>query len=168
MTCSFEYCIDTVENMSYVLFVTFTSFVVLMVFIIYYYFVIVRTVHIFYKKMRSKNKYVALAFTDMLSTEAKINQVAITSVLIWLLAWTPYTVVCLLGQFGPRHLVTPMVYQIPSLSANICTVFNSIVFGFSHPNIKKAMKKHFPWTFKNKNKEEGKLSDVTTLFIILK
>ena len=139
-----------------------------MVFIIYYYFVIVRTVHIFYKKMRSKNKYVALAFTDMLSTEAKINQVAITSVLIWLLAWTPYTVVCLLGQFGPRHLVTPLVYQIPSLSANICTVFNSIVFGFSHPNIKKAMKKHFPRIFKNKNKEEGKLSDATTLFIILK
>ena len=150
--------------MSYVIFLTFTSFIIPMAFILYYHFFIIRTVHTFHKKMRSSNnRFLAIGFTEMISTESKINRMAITSVLIWLLAWTPYTVVCLIGQFGPRHLVTPLVSQIPSLSAKICTVFNSVIFGFCHPNVQKAIKKNFPGLFNNEEKKGKKLTDATTL-----
>merc|ERR1711892_162162 len=145
ITCSFEYCIDNVENMSYVLFLFFSSFVIPMHLIIYYYFFIIKTVHTFQKKMRSSsNNYRALAYTDMISTEARINKMAITSVLIWLFAWAPYAVVCLIGQFGPRHVITPLVSQIPSISAKTFPVFNSVVYGFSHPDIQKSIRKMFP------------------------
>ena len=159
ITCAFEYCIDTVDNVSYVICAFFACYVVPLLYIFYFYFFIVKTVSKFYKAMRSsKTPYMALAYTGKISTEAKINRLAVTSVLLWILAWTPYAIVVLTAQFGPRHLITPLVSQIPSLSAKTFTVFNCVTFGFSHPNIQKVAKKNLPCIFggtKNKNNNEA-------------
>ena len=145
LTCSFEYCIDTVNNATYVVFLTFTSFVLPMMHNIYFYNFIVKTVKKFVSALRSSdNTYVAAALSEKIATESKINHLALTSVLVWLLAWTPYAVVVLIGQLGPRHLLTPLASQIPAMSAKTCTVFNCATFGFSHPHILNAEKKSFP------------------------
>ena len=41
------------------------------------------------------------------------GQVAITNVLLWAAAWTPYAVVALIGCYGNQMLVTPLVSQLP-------------------------------------------------------
>ena len=41
------------------------------------------------------------------------NKVAITNVLIWVVAWTPYCIINGMGSFGYIHLVSPLVSQIP-------------------------------------------------------
>ena len=159
LTCSFEYCVDTVDNATYVVFLTFTSFVVPMMHIIYFYYFIVKTVKKFFSALRSSdNKYMAFAFSEKIATESKINRLAVTSVLLWLLAWTPYALVVLIGQFGPRYLLTPLASQIPSMCTKTCTVFNCVTFGFSHPHVQKAAKKCFNLDNDNKNK----LTDATT------
>ncbi len=40
-------------------------------------------------------------------------QVAITNVLLWATAWTPYAVVAMIGNYGDQNLVTPLVSQLP-------------------------------------------------------
>merc|ERR1711915_499391 len=132
-TCTFEYCLDEPENWSYVLFLFFTSYIIPMVLICYFYYYIIRTVRSFYKKMRNYNsRYLALAYTDLIATEARINQLAITMVAVWFLAWTPYAVVAFIGQFGPRNLITPLASSIPAISAKTCSVLNATIFGFCH------------------------------------
>ena len=63
----------------------------------------------------------------------RIAKVALTAVLLWLMAYSPYLVTVLIGQFGPRHLVTPMVAQIPSMFFKIAACFNPIIYAISHP-----------------------------------
>ncbi len=38
---------------------------------------------------------------------------AITNVVLWAAAWTPYAVVAMIGCYGNQMLVTPLVSQIP-------------------------------------------------------
>ena len=147
-TCSFEYCTDTIGNASYVIFLFFTSYVMPMCFIINFYYFIGQSVRKFFVALRNNaSEHIAFAFHDKIASESKINRISITSVLLWLVAWTPYAIVCLVGQFGPRHLVTPLVSQIPAMVAKTCTVFNCVTFGFSHPHIRKVAAGYFPGVF---------------------
>ena len=46
------------------------------------------------------------------SAEVRIAKVAVTNVALWLLAWTPYASIAMIGQFGGASLVTPLVSQV--------------------------------------------------------
>ena len=67
------------------------------------------------------------------------------NVLVWLLAWSPYAVVCLIGAFGDRQLVTPMVSQIPSFMAKIGSCLNPIIMTISNPRYRNALSEQMPW-----------------------
>ena len=71
--------------------------------------------------------------------------VALMNVLIWLLAWTPYAIVVLIGTLGDRQLVTPLVSQLPSMLAKTGSCFNPLVTIISHPKLKHALAKTCPW-----------------------
>ena len=45
---------------------------------------------------------------------------AVTNVLLWVCAWTPYAAVVLVGQFGNKDLLTPLTAQLPSMLAKTC------------------------------------------------
>ena len=74
----------------------------------------------------------------------RIAKVAITNVLIWAFAWTPYAVICLIGCFGNRSLITPLVCQLPSFFAKTACCFNPLVFAGSHPKFREALATKFP------------------------
>ena len=67
------------------------------------------------------------------SAEVRIAKVAITNVTLWVLAWSPYCAIALIGQFGGKGLLTPVVTQLPSFLAKTASVFNPIVYAVSHP-----------------------------------
>ena len=71
-------------------------------------------------------------------------KIAITSVLIWLCAWTSYAIVVMIGQFGNRSLITPLVSQVPSMFAKTCSCFNPIIYAIRHPKFREAVHKHLP------------------------
>ena len=76
--------------------------------------------------------------------EMKIAKVALTNVFLWVCAWTPYALVVMIGQFGNRSLLTPLVSQIPSMLAKTCSCFNPIVYAISHPKFREALQNHLP------------------------
>ena len=67
------------------------------------------------------------------STEMKIAKVAVTAISLWLLAFVPYAITVLMAQFGPRHLITPMVCQLPSMLLKVAACINPIIYAISHP-----------------------------------
>ena len=75
--------------------------------------------------------------------EIRVTKVAISTVLIWFFAWTPYAIVCLIGSFGNRNLVSPLVSQIPSFLAKLASALNPIVATFTHPIYKTRLSQLF-------------------------
>ena len=81
---------------------------------------------------------------------------AISNVLIWFLAWTPYAIVCLIGSFGNRNLVTPLVSQIPAFLAKLASALNPVITALSHPRYREALFTQFPWLGRIEKEEEIK------------
>ncbi|XP_027020403.1 teleost multiple tissue opsin 2b isoform X2 [Tachysurus fulvidraco] len=54
----------------------------------------------------------------------------ITTVVCYLLCWTPYSVVAIMATFGPPGIITPVASIIPSVLAKSSTVINPIIYIF--------------------------------------
>lgn len=65
--------------------------------------------------------------------EIRVAKVAITNVLLWIIAWTPFSAVCVMAMCGHLQLITPLVSQLPAFFAKAACCFNPIVYAFSHP-----------------------------------
>ena len=77
-------------------------------------------------------------------TEYKIARTVLMVVFIYTIAWTPYAVVALIGQYGNSDLITPMVAMIPIMIAKMSTVPNPFIYAIMHPKFHSALKKIFP------------------------
>jgi len=62
-----------------------------------------------------------------------VARLTFSTVFVWLAAWTPYTIVCLVGQFGDPNLITPLVSQFPALFAKTASCFNPLIYTKCHP-----------------------------------
>ena len=66
------------------------------------------------------------------------------NIIVWVAAWTPYAVVCLIGSFGNRGSVTPLASQLPSFFAKCASAFNPLLTTFSNPKCRNTIADKFP------------------------
>ncbi|CAG7709019.1 unnamed protein product, partial [Allacma fusca] len=64
------------------------------------------------------------ADADKQSVEIKIAKVAMLNVTLWIFAWTPFAVVCIMGVLGDQTKLTPLVSALPILFAKTSCVYN--------------------------------------------
>ena len=62
------------------------------------------------------------------SAEAKLAKVALTTISLWFMAWTPYLVICYFGLFKIDGL-TPLITIWGATFAKTSAVYNPIVYG---------------------------------------
>lgn len=116
--------------------------------IIYSYYFIITTVAAHEKAMREQAKKMNVASLRSSedtnkSAEAKLAKVALITISLWFMAWTPYLVINYIGIFeGPK--LTPMATIWGSLFAKANAVYNPIVYGISHPKYRVALKQKLP------------------------
>lgn len=77
------------------------------------------------------------------STECKLAKVALTTIALWFMAWTPYLVINYTGIFETAS-ISPLATIWGSLFAKANAVYNPIVYGISHPKYRQALFKKFP------------------------
>lgn len=77
------------------------------------------------------------------SAECKLAKVALMTISLWFMAWTPYLVINYAGIFETIQ-ITPLVTIWGSLFAKANAVYNPIVYGISHPKYRAALFKKFP------------------------
>jgi r-opsin len=79
------------------------------------------------------------------SVEIRIAKAAFTIFFLFICAWTPYAIVALIGAFGNRKLLTPLVTMIPAVAAKIVSCLDPWVYAISHPRYRAALEKKVSW-----------------------
>lgn len=78
------------------------------------------------------------------STDCKLAKVALMTVSLWFMAWTPYFIINFSGLYKPA-IVTPLFSIWGSVFAKANTIYNPIIYAISHPKYKAALYQKMPW-----------------------
>lgn len=77
------------------------------------------------------------------SSECKLAKVALMTISLWFMAWTPYLVINFTGVFETAP-ISPLATIWGSLFAKANAVYNPIIYGISHPKYRAALFQKFP------------------------
>ncbi|XP_067619573.1 opsin Rh2 [Eurosta solidaginis] len=77
------------------------------------------------------------------SIELKLAKVALTTISLWFMAWTPYSTITYCGVFGVGGL-TPLNTIWGGIFAKVGAVLNPIVYAISHPKYRQVLKQKCP------------------------
>nr|ANN11808.1 long wavelength sensitive opsin 2 [Acmaeodera diffusa]ANN11812.1 long wavelength sensitive opsin 2 [Acmaeodera diffusa]APY20542.1 long wavelength sensitive opsin 2 [Acmaeodera diffusa] len=146
--CGTDYFSTDWLSMSYIYAYSFFVYFLPLGLIIYSYWFIVQAVAAHEKSMREQAKKMNVATlrsgdAAKTSAECKLAKVALMTISLWFIAWTPYLVVNWLGLLHPS-VITPLVSILCSIFAKMNAMYNPIVYAISHPKYKQALYKKFP------------------------
>nr|ACH56537.1 putative ultraviolet I opsin [Thermonectus marmoratus] len=149
--CTFDYLTDTFDNHMFVAVIFTFSYCIPMSLIIYYYSQIVSHVVAHEKALKEQAKKMNVESLrsnqnqQTTSVEIRIAKAAITVCFLFVLSWTPYAVMALIGAFGDKSLLTPGVTMIPALTCKLVACIDPYVYAISHPRYRIELNKRLPW-----------------------
>jgi r-opsin len=132
------------NNKSHILAATFANFILPIIVIAGCYYFIVHAVFKHEEELRAQAKKMNVASlrsnTDQqqVSAEIRIAKVSIMNVSMWLTAWTPFAVICILGTWGDVSKITPLVSAIPVILAKTSCAYNPLIYAISHPKYREV------------------------------
>nr|BAM95292.1 long wavelength-sensitive opsin [Leptidea amurensis] len=146
--CGTDYLDKTWLSRSYILVYSVFCYFLPLILIIYSYFFIVQAVAAHEKAMREQAKKMNVASLRSseaanTSAECKLAKVALMTISLWFMAWTPYLVINFTGIFE-TYPITPLATIWGSVFAKANAVYNPIVYGISHPKYRAALYQRFP------------------------
>lgn len=147
--CGTDYLTKNWFSRSYILVYSVFVYYTPLFTIIYSYWFIVAAVAAHEKGMREQAKKMNVASLrsgeqDSTSAEAKLAKVALTTISLWFMAWTPYLVINYTGIFE-TFTISPLFTIWGSLFAKSNACYNPIVYAFSHPKYKAALHQKCPF-----------------------
>ncbi|KAK4035835.1 compound eye opsin BCRH2 [Daphnia magna] len=150
-TCSYDYVSQNMNNKSHILAATFANYILPIIIIAGCYYFIVHAVFKHEEELRAQAKKMNVASLrsnndqQQVSAEIRIAKVSIMNVSMWLTAWTPFAVICILGTWGDVSKITPLVSAIPVILAKTSCAYNPLIYAISHPKYRECLKQMFPW-----------------------
>ncbi|CAH2051571.1 unnamed protein product, partial [Iphiclides podalirius] len=146
--CGTDYLSNDLYSRSYIVVYSFFVYFAPLLLIIYSYYFIVKAVADHEKAMREQAKkmnVVSLRSSEAAQTsaECKLAKVALMTISLWFMAWTPYLIINYTGIFE-KAPISPLATIWGSLFAKANAVYNPIVYGISHPRYRAALYKTFP------------------------
>jgi r-opsin len=146
--CGTDYLTDDSSSHAYLyLYGAFVWFIPLLI-IIGAYSQIVGAVFAHEKQMREQAKKMGVKSlrseeAQKTSNECRLAKVALMTVSLWFIAWTPYCVINFLGM-NNKSLISPLFTIWGSLFAKANAVYNPIIYAISHPKYRAALEKKLP------------------------
>ncbi|XP_011187685.2 opsin Rh2 [Zeugodacus cucurbitae] len=146
--CSIDYMTRDWNPRSYLLTYSLLVYFTPLFLICYSYWFIIAAVAAHEKAMREQAKKMnvkSLRSSEDCdkSAEAKLAKVALTTISLWFMAWTPYLIICYCGLFEVDGL-TPLNTIWGATFAKTSAVYNPIVYGISHPKYRLVLKEKCP------------------------
>lgn len=146
--CGTDYLTKDWKSRSYICVYSFFVYTAPLLLIIYSYWFIVQAVSAHEKNMREQAKKMNVASlrsqeAQNTSAECKLAKVALMTISLWFMAWTPYLVINFTGIFEWQP-ITPLATIWGSLFAKANAVYNPIIYGISHPKYRAALFQKFP------------------------
>lgn len=145
--CGTDYLSKDWWSRSYIIvYAMFVYFLPLLMIIFSYYFIL-KTVTAHERSMREQAKKMnvaSLRSSDSdTKTEYKLAKIALVTISLWFMAWTPYLIINFAGIFEMTKL-SPLSTIWGSVFAKANAVYNPIVYGISHPKYREALAKRYP------------------------
>ncbi|XP_071519509.1 opsin, ultraviolet-sensitive-like [Panulirus ornatus] len=152
-TCSFDYLTEDEKTRTFVAAIFFFSYIIPGVLIIYFYSQIYGHVRAHEKAMKAQAKKmnvdnlrsVGSKEDQEKSAEVRIAKVCMGLYFMFMVSWTPYAVVALIGAFGDRTVLTPLVSMLPALTCKAVACIDPWVYAINHPRYRLELQKRMPW-----------------------
>lgn len=74
------------------------------------------------------------------NTEMRLVKVVLCLILLWLVSWTPYAIVALLGLVDQSY-ISPTSSMIPALFAKMSSIVNPYLYGLANPRFKRELRR---------------------------
>lgn len=146
--CGTDYLTDSTLSHSYLyVYGSWVYFIPLLI-TIGAYSQIVSAVFAHEKQMREQAKKMGVRSlrneeTQKTSAECRLAKVALMTVSLWFIAWTPYLVINFAGMIN-KSMISPLFTIWGSLFAKANAVYNPIVYAISHPKYRAALETKLP------------------------
>ena len=143
--CSYDYVSQNMNNKSHILAATFANYILPIIIIAGCYYFIVHAVFRHEEELRAQAKKMNVASLrsnndqQQVSAEIRIAKVSIMNVSMWLTAWTPFAVICIMGTWGDVSKITPLVSAIPVILAKTSCAYNPLIYAISHPKYREVI-----------------------------
>ncbi|XP_037951033.1 opsin Rh1 [Teleopsis dalmanni] len=162
-SCGIDYLERDWNPRSYLIFYTIFVYYIPLFLICHSYWFILAAVSAHEKAMREQAKKMnvkSLRSSEDAekSAEGKLAKVALVTISLWFMAWTPYTVINNMGLFKFEGL-TPLNTIWGACFAKSAACYNPIVYGISHPKYRLALKEKCPCCVFGKVEDASKASD---------
>lgn len=149
-TCAFDGLTQDWSNKTHILATSFFLWLLPIMIIIGCYVFIVQAVFHHEDELRQQAKKMNVASlrsgADQEQTaEFRIAKVALINVSLWIIAWTPFTIVCCYGTWVDTSTITPFIDSIPIILAKSSCCYNPLIYALSHPKYRECLKELFPW-----------------------
>ena len=146
--CGTDYFTKDFSSISYIVMYSIWVYLLPLFLIIWSYWFIIQAVAAHEKNMREQAKKMNVASlrsseNQNTSAECKLAKVALMTISLWFMAWTPYLVINFSGCFELVK-ISPLFTIWGSLFAKANAVYNPIVYGISHPKYRAALFEKFP------------------------
>ena len=135
----------TMNNKSHILATTvFLWFIPILIIMFCYYF-IVQAVFKHEDELRQQAKKMNVTSLrsnsdqQAMSAEIRIAKISITNVALWLMAWTPFMAVSMVGTWGDSSQITALVCELPVILAKTSCAYNPMIYSLSHPKYREVL-----------------------------
>ncbi|KAM9132613.1 melanopsin [Pangshura tecta] len=146
-SCSWDYMTFTPSVRAYTMLLFCFVFFIPLIAIIYSYVFI-------FKAIKNTNEAVQNIGSDAnkvsqrqyqkMKNEWKMAKIALIVILLYVISWSPYSVVALVAFAGYSHLLTPFMNTVPAVIAKTSAIHNPIIYAITHPKYRMAIANYVP------------------------
>ncbi|XP_010142035.1 PREDICTED: melanopsin-A-like [Buceros rhinoceros silvestris] len=147
-SCSWDYMTFTPSVRAYTMLLFCFVFFIPLIAIIYSYIFIFEAIKKANRSIQTfgckhGNKEFQKQYQRM-KNEWKMAKIALIVILLYVLSWSPYSVVALVAFAGYSHVLTPFTNSVPAVIAKASVIHNPIIYAITHPKYRTAIATYVP------------------------
>ncbi|KAJ7324326.1 hypothetical protein JRQ81_017346 [Phrynocephalus forsythii] len=146
-SCSWDYITFTPAIRAYTMLLFCFVFFIPLIVIIYSYVFIFRAIKKGNRTVRRisfDNGKESQRLYQKMKNEWKMAKIALVIISLYVISWSPYSVVALVAFAGYSHVLTPYMNSVPAVIAKASVIHNPIIYAIVHPKYRMAIAKLLP------------------------
>lgn len=133
-SCSFDYLDRTLMARVFMFTFFVCAWLLPLIVIVYCYMHIMGSVHATDRLQSNKTRN---------KMELKLALGVINVILLWFVAWTPYSIVALIGITGHEEYLAPLGSMLPAMFCKTSACINPYLYSMTHPRFKTEIQRFF-------------------------
>ncbi|KAM9477285.1 melanopsin-A [Clarias gariepinus] len=146
-SCTWDYVTFTPSVRAYTMLLFIFVFFIPLIIIIYCYIFIFRAVRNSNQDVVKLNRYNSrdsVKRINKMKKEWKMAKVALIVILLYVISWSPYSIMALTAFSGYADILTPYMNSVPAVIAKASAIHNPIIYAITHPKYRVAIAKYIP------------------------